>query len=219
MKFIQLLLSVAFVLLSISPSNSQPFNWEDTEIFVQGGIAQPVAPQEFRGYWTGYRIGGGAEVPISNTITLRPSVTYTRFLFQEKAYLSDIDYQYGGTVVVGPDTRYAGFIATLDLLVDVFSSWEYGSPYTVAGVGFYRWNPNIAIRSNGPVLPDPGVGSGHQLAFNLNGGIGLQKNISSNVAAFIETKLVVGFVNYKREGRPMDINMKLPASIGITYSI
>ena len=156
-------------------------------LFLVGGYAGPVSPEEFSKYWQpGVNLSGGIGVFITEKekVLISICIDYSVFPFNSDKFLKDIGYSSYNIKIEGGETKilsvlldFRGFITNL---------------YVIGGIGLYNFEINDARVSSGTYY-ETAKGSSES-GVSVAYGAGLKLPIANSFDLFIELKALKGTI-------------------------
>ncbi|MBD3383878.1 outer membrane beta-barrel protein [candidate division KSB1 bacterium] len=180
-----------FMVLLLCLAGSPLYAQMMPHFFINGGMAMPMGPDEFKDYWkTGFNVGGGAEFAFGPNMKLVGTVDYTSFGINEDELLDEFAMGVSGISVDG------GSLSSIAVLANVKFSiappMSPISPYLIGGAGmFFLSGGEADIKYQGMTMST--IESETDNYFGVGVGAGVDLTISPNMSLFIEGKYNIAF--------------------------
>jgi opacity protein-like surface antigen len=219
-----------FVIILATVSISTAQKSANIVISLQGGSAIPSTPMSFSHYWKmSYAGGGGAEIPVSSSVTIGANVDYFQFVLDENGVGNSFATSYMreiwafNDVSVTPSAANSSVISiALNLRIESPDLNGTLRPYCILGGGVLKYSISeitIPVRStivmNGvPVsmTSQQKIVGGEKTDPFLQLGLGLNYYLSPSVGVFAEARYSKELV----KGIGMTF---VPLSVGVLYGL
>lgn len=183
-----LVIVTAFGSLPVEAQFRQPQDKPDLAVYFDGGLTNPVGPDEFNESWNiGYNYGTGVAIRLNQRLMVRPRLSFNSFSLNGDAIADSVE--------AAPSVLEDGKYSTLGVSGELLVELEYNpfpiKPFFIIGGGYFRGDvDNLDGLEEEVDLGVRGIGDGR---IAVRGGVGVRTALNDYLSAFAEAKIVTGF--------------------------